>query len=69
MQRPRPTIVSKLADGTQVAIRLTNRSPDADVIERASWKNARAAPLLSNRLKALLEWAEERYDIQISDET
>ncbi|MGY4618582.1 hypothetical protein ACVWZ4_003809 [Bradyrhizobium sp. USDA 4472] len=68
MQRPRPTIVPKLADGTEVAIRLTNRAPDADVTEKASWKRTRAAPLLSNRLRALLEWAEEKYDVQICDE-
>jgi hypothetical protein len=67
MQHSQAKIVPKLTDNSQVAIRLTNRSPLSDALERKNWKNSRAAPLLSKRLMALLEVAEQTYDIEFID--
>jgi hypothetical protein len=69
MQHPRAMIVAKLADGSQVAIRLTNRNAATEAIANTAWRNSRAVPLFSKRLKTLLEWAEQTYDLELSDQS
>jgi Protein of unknown function (DUF2806) len=60
------TILPKLNEGAApVAIRLTNKNNVAENVERIDWRLSEAAQKVSARLKKLLEWAEQTYDIEI----
>lgn len=60
------TIIPKVGEGdSTVSVRLTNKNNPTESVERSDWKVSDGARGLSDRLRKLLEWAEQNYEIEI----